>query len=376
MILCIISFTCLFTACEKDDGKTRVQFATWGSQSEIAVLEPIIADFEKNNPEIKIELMHIPQNYFQKLHLLFASNLAPDVVFINNLYIPLYKNHLEDLSLFVNKEEFFPQSIEVMSYEKKLYAVPRDISNLVIYYNKDLFKKFEIAYPERDWTFDDFIKISEKFKKNDVFSISFEKAPIFYLPYLMSEGGGILSDNLSKVIIDEPESKKGLKFYSDLRNKYNFAPKDSESASATMAQIFIQQRIAMHLSGRWLVPKYREVLNFDWDVINFPKGTAGSIVPLDGSGWAMAKSSKHKKEAWKFIQFLAGKENIEKFTKSGLITPARKDVANSEVFLSSDKKPKSSKVFLDIIEKSKKTPVSIDYSELTDEIGKKLEYMF
>jgi multiple sugar transport system substrate-binding protein len=42
------------------------------------------------NPNIKINLVHIPDNYFRKLHLLVASNLMPDVVFVNNLNANIY----------------------------------------------------------------------------------------------------------------------------------------------------------------------------------------------------------------------------------------------------------------------------------------------
>src|SRR5574344_3076791 len=72
--------------------QTLIKFTSWGSQSEISILKPILSEFEKENPDIKVELVHIPQNYFQKLQLLFASNLAPDVLFINNLYLPIYAN--------------------------------------------------------------------------------------------------------------------------------------------------------------------------------------------------------------------------------------------------------------------------------------------
>ena len=59
----------------------------------------------------------------------------------------------------------------------------------------------------------------------------------------MSEGGGILSDDLSRMIVDSAESQKGLNLYADLRKKYHVAPLRNESASATMAQMFLQQKL-------------------------------------------------------------------------------------------------------------------------------------
>ena len=160
-----------------------------------------------------------------------------------------------------------------------------------------------------------------------------------------------------------------------MRKKYHVAPTKSQSASATMAQLFLDGKLAMQLSGRWLVPKYSTDTKFNWGVINFPSGDKGNIVPLDASGWAVSKSSKHKKEALKLIEFLSSKESIEKFAKSGLIVPARIDVAQGE-FLHGKNSPKYNKVFVDVIKTSKPTPVSVNYNEILDNLDEKTDYLF
>lgn len=367
-------------ACTPKDTRTVVQFSSWGSKSEIDILKPILNDFEIENPDIKVEFMHIPQNYFQKIHLLFASNTAPDVIFMNNLYLPLYANAglLEDLSESgLVDENFYKQPVSALSFNGKIYGIARDVSNLVIYYNKDLFDKYNQPYPDKNTTFKDFLALSQNLtdRNNGIFGISFEEEPMFYLPYLMSEGGGILSDDLKTEILDTPESQRGIRFYADLRSKYHTAPRKNESASATMAQMFLQEKLAMHICGRWLVPKYRESANFNWDIAPFPKGSAGSIVPLDASGWTISAGSKHKEESMRLIKYLSSKESLEKMSASGLIVPARIDAANSKYFLDGGK-PENAKVFLDIIETSKPTPVSINYNEVLDRTKQKLEKEF
>ena len=96
LIVCLIVtvglFGYLYSKNKINDQRVVIQFSSWGSESEISILKPILKDFEKENPDIKIDFMHIPQNYFQKLHLLFASNTSPDVIFINNQYLPIYAN--------------------------------------------------------------------------------------------------------------------------------------------------------------------------------------------------------------------------------------------------------------------------------------------
>ena len=119
-----------------------------------------------------------------------------------------------------------------------------------------------------------------------------------------------------------------------------------------------------------MVPKYRQEAKFDWDVVEFPHKMF-----MDSSGWAISKSSKHKKDAAKFIQFLASRKNSNKFAQSGLIVPARIDSANSKYFLD-NQKPQNARAFLNTAEKSVPTPVTVDYNEILDDLNVKTEYMF
>lgn len=370
---------CICGCGEVKNNADTIQFASWGSKSEVEILKPLLDEFEHQNPDIKIEFIHIPQNYFQKIHLLFASKKAPDVIFLNNQYLPVYANAgllREFTDNDFDKEEFYPQSLDALSWDGSVYAVPRDISTLVIFYNKDIFKDKNVPYPHSGWTMEEFLQSAQKLTSlPDVFGVSFEEDVLFYLPYLMSFGGGVLSDDLTSDISNTPESKAGLQFYADLRSKYHVAPLKSESASATMAQMFLQGRLGMYLSGRWIVPKFREEAFFDWDVAEFPKGSAGSVTPLDASGWAVSAQSKNPQAALKLVKFLSSKEAIEKFTESGLIVPAREDVALSEKFLDGQK-PYNSRAFIDSVNNAKPTPVSVDYRIILDKTKAQNEYIF
>ena len=375
LVLIMVGFLCLNNFKSGQDRQVVIQFASWGSESEIKILKPLLENFEKENPNIKIDFLHIPQNYFQKIHLLIASNTAPDVIFMNNQYLPIYANAgvLEDLSQYdkdFQLDKFFESSIKALTYDKKIYAIPRDISTLVIFYNKDIFDKYGVNYPKENWSYDEFLKTAKKLThRPNLYGISFEEEPIFYLPYLMSFG-------LEKIPeYDDLSTQKGLKLYAELRNKYHVAPLKTESASATMAQMFLQGKLAMHLTGRWLVPKYRQDAKFRWDVVTFPVGASGSIAPADVSGWAVSKNSKHKKEAIMLIQYLSSEKSAEKFAQSGLVVPARIDAAYSKAFLDG-KSPKNAQVFIDSVLTSVPTPVSVDYKEKMDLLKKKTEVLF
>lgn len=328
--LLLIPFFC---GCKKNSDKIVLTFSSWGSVTETQILNEVIKNYEQKNPNIKINFLHIPQNYFQKIHLLFASNQAPDVIFINNIYLPIYASKLLDLSDWQNLDDFYPESIKSMSYENKILAIPRDISNLVLYRNKTLI-------PTKPQNLEELINVISKSKN---FGISYERNVYFMMPYILTFEEDIYNP------------QKSLKFYRNLEGKY--APKPSDIGSSTLAQMFLNGKIGLYLSGRWIYPKIKENANFDWDVITFP-GT----VQLDASGWAISKESHNIEEARKFVEYLSSKETSKYFAQTDLIVPARIDVS----------KTIDNKTFLDAIKKSKAINYDKNYRKKTDKMNKNL----
>lgn len=379
VISLFILFSTIFIHKENNiEKKEVIRFSTWGSQSEKEILSVIIDKFEKENPNIKIELLHIPQNYFQKIQLLFASGLEPDVIFLNNQNIQMYinANLLEDLSLYFPNSAniFFNQAIDCFKENEKLYAIPRDISNLVIYYNKDLFKKENITVPNKINSIYELKDLAKRVSNKDTFGINFEENSLFWSYYLASNGGGILSDDKKSVIINNKNSIEALNLYSSMI-KEHIAPSKAEIGSMTTAQMFINGKLAMYLSGRWLVPKFRETLKFDWDIIEFPSNETNKLY-IDSSGWALSKNSKQKENAVKFIKYLSSKESIDDFSKSGLIVPARIDSAYNSEFINKTLNPKNSIIYIKMLENAKPTPVNENYSTINDIINEKAQTIF
>lgn len=351
LFICLIGII-LLSGCSPKSTQEEIAFASWGSVTEVGVLKQIINDFESENPDIKIKFMHTPQNYFQKLHLLFASKSAPDVIFINNLYLPLYASQLENLTEYIDKNKFYPQSIEGLSYNNKLMAIPRDISNLIFYVNKDIVQNGKFS------TLEDLLKTTQIAFQKNVFGISFEEDMYWALPYLAYYNESFDENfNVSR--------SKGLKFYKDLRDKYKVAPTKAQVGSSTLAQMFLDKKIAIYLSGRWMYPKISEKANFDWGIAPFPIGSG--YLPCDTSGWAISKDSVHKESAIKFIQYLSSEKSSEYFLQTGLIVPAR--IKTSQKL---NKDFHNEKVFLEVITNSKATKTTKDYKKLSDKFNTSL----
>lgn len=350
--LLLLFSACLFlTGCSPHKDKIVLDFATWGSASEMKIMQNLISGFEATHPDIKINVQHIPQNYFKKLHLLFASNTVPDVILINNQNIPTYANFL----ISFNPRDyhgFFPNAIKALSHKNELKAAPRDISTLVIYYNKNL------TNPIKNWTYADFINEGARLQQQGKFLIALER-DIFYLyPFILSEGENI--ENLKDNNLDKYNS---IKSYKDLSEKYHYAPLLHEIGMATPAEFFLNQKCAYYLSGRWMTPKITEQATFEWGIIEFPRGKTGSVVPCDATGWAISNDTKHLKEALTFVKYLSSEASLRQLGQSGLIVPANINSAKGTV----------PQIFIQTGINSSPIIYPIKYDKLKDKINQKLK---
>lgn len=402
VLACVLALGCLtLSACSPaPDAALRakpmrpsIRLSTWGGAQEIQTLRSLLSDFERENPTIRVELLHIPEQYFQKLHLLAAADMTPDVAFINSLQFPAYARAglLADLTPWMRAErglsttDFYPQALQAFYFaasdKRALGAIPRDVSDLVVYYNRDLFARAGLAPPADDWTWADFLKTARALTydrdgdgRPEQFGVSFSRSePIYWLPYVWSAGGQLFNADQSALALDSPQALRGLDFYARWSSTERIAPRKADIAAAAMSQWFLQQRLAMFISGRWTTPVLREQASFAWDVAPLPRGPAGSRVGIDASGYAMAARTRHPKESWRLIAFLSSRRAQMRFAASGLIVPARRDAAQSAVFLDTRQSPRNSRAFLEAIASGVPTQSHPAWGELSETLKLGLE---
>lgn len=377
-LLSIIFLLLICTGCSsKSHYQTQITFSSWGSKTETVITKKLLAEFERQNPDINVEFIHTPTNYFQKLHLLFAANLQPDVLFLNNYYFPQYHHYelLENLTPYFQKEIdegiFFPQALTAFERNGCLYAIPRDVSNVVVYFNKDLFDEYKLTYPTFNWTYSEMIKTARNFKTEQhnekIYGISFSDKAVFWLPFLavnVKKQSNLMSFLTEKKALDV------LQEYADLPNIYGVAPLKKHLSGQTQAQIFMNGKMAMFIGGRWNIPKFLDIEDFKWDVVPFPSGDATPYTaPIDASGWAISKKSKNKEAALKLLKFLTSAESIATFSSSGLIVPARKDITKSESFV-------FAKPFIEALDKSEPFVFDKNSKNILENFELKLEPAF
>ena len=326
-----------------------IKVAYWGGPEEIVIIQDLIAEWQKSHPDARVRLEHTPFSaYVSRLLTRMAGNVAPDIMAVEvNMFPTLWaKGAFQSLQPFIDRdatfslEEFFPEVIERFSIDDDMYAIPRDTAPFAcVYYNKTMFDQAKLPYPTDDWTWDDLLRLSQALTRKDADGrISRYGFYAWAWQNFVYSNGGKLVDDLyhpTKCLLGQSKAVEGLQFYADLMNKHQVAPTPIALGNLAMGaqQLFMTQRVAMFSSGYWEVPILRQIKEFEWDVVMFPKGEGGKqAFGTGGTGYAMLKSSKHPELAWGVLKALAGREGQTRLAQTGLAQPANRLVAEGPAF--------------------------------------------
>lgn len=342
-------------------------FMVSGDLAELQAYQTLVTSFEDRNPDVKIELIHIPgqSEYRTRLAADFAAGSPADVVLINYRRFGPYaaKAAIEPLgpylekSTVISKDDFYSQAIEPFTWQRQVMCIPQNLSSLVVFYNKNLFDQAGVAYPKTDWTWEDFLSTAQKLTRDldgdgqaDQHGLGFEISLARFAPFIWQHGGQVVNNTYAptRLALDHPLSLDAIRWVVELQTKHHVVPDAEQEAAEDSESRFLNGRLAMYLNSRRGVPTYREITGFDWDIAPLPHDVhTASLVHSDA--YCMPSTVPNKDLVWKFIEFANSVEGQTIVAASGRTVPSLRSVAESQAFLDPRQKPYNSRVFLDMI---------------------------
>ena len=309
--------------------RTKVRVTVWLGQAELDAMIKLGEAYTKQNPNVDIEWINITGGgpYGRdKLQAMIAGNDAPDVMMLNTGQFEGFaaRGALLELDSMVARDQldleaFWPVALEGSKFGGKLYGVPKDISNVVMYYNKDLFDKAGVAYPTSDWTWNDLREAAKKLTidKNgdgqmDQWGVAVNNIVWVWASFVWSNGGEALSPDRKECKLTDPKSIEALDFYYGLSSKDGVSPPPGALPEQGWAgDWFTTQSVAMGFFGPWFRPTLVNMEKpFKWDVAMQPlapnTNERASVVYTDM--WGIYNQTKVPDAAWDLVKFLTGKE--------------------------------------------------------------------
>ncbi len=289
--------------------------------AELQVLKTQVKEFMQLNPGIKVVLMPMPNSTTDRYNLdvtyLSSEMPEPDILLLDTINPPAFANFLVNLKpYFTSKElsQFFPGAISNDTYNGRLVAMPWFVDAGILYYRKDLLKKYGFQPPK---TWSELIHEAQVISKGEKIDgyvwqgASYEGLTCDLMEWVHSFGGAILNDK-GQVVSNSPEVKAALQMAYDMVYKYKITPKGVTTWMEEDSRHIFQNGDAVFMRN-W--PYCWPLLNSEGSAVNgkvgvevLPEGTGFPNVRHSATlgGWELGinKYSQHVAQDVKLIKFL------------------------------------------------------------------------
>ena len=341
-----------------------------GSPAQISLNKTVVDEFNKRHTDIEVKYERA-ENY-DKILVQMAGGTAPDVFYYCGVDALVAKGAIIDLMPFINKnkevniKDYFSPVVDFFKCGEGLYAFPLHFGASALIYNKALFDKSSLKYPDETWTWTDFFKAAKVLTKdtdNDsrIDQFGTTRPDTWFM--IQSFGGEVIESD-GRCVIDSPESRDALQFLLNLeRDGIIPSTVQLEQGGWGELALFSRGKLGMFIISAFMLPSLKDIKAFEWDVAPLPKREGKMRVTSFGSGGlCISSQSKHPKETFQFVKFYCGEPGQKILSKGRNCIPALKSIAYSpEYFCSSP--PEHIKVFVDAIEDGRTWPRVLWFDE-------------
>jgi len=306
---------------------TTIHFVTW-QPNRPEVWDEIIRNFEKGNPAIKVRRQVGPQSS-TAFHDLLTQKLKNqskdvDVFFMDVTWPPEFASAgwavaLDDRFTAAEREKFLTGPIAAATYKDKVYGVPLFIDAGMLYFRKDLLKKYGFSPPS---TWQELVSQAttivegENPENPDLTGYSgqfkqYEGLVCNMMEFILVNGGCILRSETGK---SELASKPAVEAVGFVRDRIigSVAPRGVLTYQEPESlDIFVQGKAVFLRSWPyvWEVSNNPETSKIMGEVgiaklPHFPGGE--SYATLGGWQFGISAFSDNRDAAWKFVEFVSG----------------------------------------------------------------------
>lgn len=312
----------------EDWGEAKGTIDFWDTNANprlTAKWEELIGRFEKENPDIKVNYVGLPNSsYLQKVQNALATGEIPDVLLIGNDVASLIAQKalvpvddaFKESGLTDKIDKSMVENERGNSADRKMYKAPLTALSDVIWYRKDWLAEANIKEPK---TYDQFFDAAEKLTNPGAnrFGFAFRGGPgsmppMLAMTYGMSGVGEFFTKD-GKATLDSAENVKAFKRYVGLYG--------TVSATADISNDYPKIVAAFDGGSAWAM--HHNLGSYQDHVTALGADKVAGVQPFPGkdgvitanspaiSGLSILADSEKKAAAWKFVEFMSTGGNSE-----------------------------------------------------------------
>ncbi len=283
-------------------------------------------------------------NYWTLLEAGATGGELPDVFWMHSNVAQKYMENDQLLDLTdkiaasdkIDLGNYYEGIVNLYQSNGKQYAVPKDIDTIALWYNKTIFDEMGVAYPDDTWTWDHFAEAAAQLTNDEHwgFALAPGNNQEGYYNTIYSMGGYVISDDKKTSGMDDPNSIKAVKLFTDMIAAGS-CPDLATVSETAPNELLSAGKTAMCISGSWMLAGYRDneytSTNCDVAVLPYTSSPSDRVSIYNGLGWAAAANTKNPDAAWSLIEYLCSKEGQLKQAELGVTMSAYKGTSDAWV---------------------------------------------
>ncbi len=292
------------------------------------VVDGIVADFEAENPDVKVNAIYAGNYDDTRIKALSALKSGEPAQLSVLFSIDAYDLIEQDLivafdDLVVTEEDkawlnsFYPALMANGQIEGKTWGIPFQRSTIVAYYNKDMFREAGLDPEKAPGTWDELVEMGKKLTRDGRHGIMIPSTgyPYWMFQALAIQNGKELMSNDGKTTrFDDPKVVETLEFWKSLSTEHGIMPEGTVEWG-TLRQAFLEGQTAMMWHSTGNLTAVKNDAKFDFGVAMLPKKERPGS-PTGGGNFYVFKaaSEKERQAALKLIKFMTSPEQAAKWS--------------------------------------------------------------
>ena len=287
------------------------------------VVDGLVADFMKENPDIKVKAIYAGNYNDARIKALAALKSGEpaqlSVMFSIDIYELIEQDAIVAFDDIVKTDEektwlnsFYPALMENGKTGGKTWGIPFQRSTIVMYYNKDAFREAGLDPNKPPATWDELVSAGKKLNKGTVghmdrwgMMIPSTGYPYWMFGALAMQNDQVLMNSAgNETNFDAPATIEALQFWRDLGEKHKVMPSGTIEWG-TLRQNFLEGKTAIMWHSTGNLTTVKKNAKFDFGVAMLPAGKRRGTPTGGGNFYIFKKSSAEEQAAsMKLIRFL------------------------------------------------------------------------
>lgn len=299
-----------------DAAAVELNFMTWWLPPLVVgtAVEHAVEEFNANNPNIQVTIEPNPggtDGQLQKWQTALAAGTAPDVTLMRPHFHTAFASRgaflqideLLEAEQDVSREDFWPQTVQRLSWDGKLWGVAAEIWFSFFFLNLDMFEAAGVAVPDDDWSYDDFLSIATDLTQGEGIDRQFGTASLsgWWHQMAWAWGGEVLDEAETTCLVTEEPTPEAIQWTADLTLQHQVAPSPEELADQNETALFETGRVGMFERANWYLAEAINKFEGNWGIAPNPIGPGGRASLVQGANYAIFEQTEHPNEAWKLM---------------------------------------------------------------------------